>query len=253
MTADPLRGAWLARRLAPARVLVFARLGSTNRTAAERVEAGTLTAPALITASRQTRGRGQRTNTWWSDAGSLCATFILPADAMMPIGQVPLRAGLAVATLLQSHLPDRRVEVKWPNDVMVDGKKIAGLLCLRLRGTDLIGIGINVRTNLRRAPALVRERGTSMREHLAKPPRRDELLACLWPALLAERTSDDWNERLRAIHALDGRAITIDDDGTPLRGVCRGIDPDGRILLDVNGTTRAITSGIVAQWQALGI
>jgi len=245
---DPLRGAWIARRLAPARVLVFARLRSTNDTAADRVEAGTVATPALIAASRQTRGRGQHANTWWSDAGSLCATFILPSDATMPIGQVPLRAGLAVATLLQHHLPERRVEVKWPNDVLVEGKKIAGLLCLRLRGVDLVGIGLNVRTNLRHAPDDVRDRATSLSEHLASPPRREDLLVGLWHAILAEREAADWNQRFRACHALKSRAIIIVDDGTTLRGVCHGIDRDGRLLLDINGTTRAITSGTVAKW-----
>lgn len=245
---DPLRGAWLAHRLAPARVLVFARLGSTNRTATQRLEAGTLAAPAIVAASSQTRGRGQRANTWWSDAGSLCATFVLPVDPTMPVGQVPLRAGLAVAGVIRRHLPDHRVEVKWPNDVLVDGRKIAGLLCARARNADLIGLGLNVRTNLRHAPDAVRARAASLSDHLATPPCRDELISALWTALLAERAAADWIDRFRALHALDGREITVEDEGTSLNGTCRGIDQDGRLLLDDAATVHAITSGTVLNW-----
>ena len=248
MGADPLRGPWLKRRVHPARVVLFARLGSTNRTAVDHLNAGRLKPPAILVASLQTAGRGQRTNRWWSDEGSLCVTFILPVDASMPIGQVPLRAGLAVASVVTSFLPNHRVQVKWPNDVLVDGKKIAGILCLRERGADVIGIGLNVGTSMRDAPSEVRTRATSMRSLLTKPPRRDEVLAALWSALLAERASNDWNERFRAIHALEHRNITIDDNGALVRGTCRGIDADGRLLLDHDGSVRAITSGTVVRW-----
>lgn len=241
---DSLRGAWLARRLSSVDIRLFARLGSTNRTASEWVERGELAPPALVAASRQTAGRGQRANRWWSDAGSLCATFILPAS-QHPIGQVPLRAGLAVASVLTRHLPASSIQLKWPNDVLVDGLKIAGLLCVRARGADLIGIGLNVRTDLRHAPAEIRQRATAMSRHARVLPRRDLLLVELWHALGAAMAAEDWREAFERSHALQGRRVRIEEDGAAHEGVCRGVDAEGRLLLADERGQRACTSGVV--------
>lgn len=241
---DPLRGARLARRLASVDIRLFARLGSTNRTAAALLEQRRLAAPALVAASRQTAGRGQRANRWWSDAGSLCATFVLPA-ADRPIGQVPLRAGLAVAAVLARHLPAASIQLKWPNDVLVEGAKIAGLLCMRVRGADLIGIGLNVRTDLRRAPAEVRARATAMSRHLRRPPRRDLLLEDLWHALGAAMEAEDWQEAFARRHALNGKRVRVEEDGAARHGVCRGVDAEGRLLLEDARGLHACTSGAV--------
>ena len=245
MARDPLRGPWLASRLAPARVRLFARLRSTNDYAARAVEDGTLAAPALVAASLQTAGRGQHTHTWWSDAGSLCITLVLPADPALPVGQVPLRAGLAVAEAVAHHLPGQCVQVKWPNDVFVDGRKIAGLLCLRRRDADLIGIGLNVTTDLSRAPREIRDRATSLAAHTRHPPRRDEVLCDLWRVLLALRTRTDWQEALTRRHLLANRTVVVTDCGSeaPARGIVRGVDEEGRLLLEVEGVIVAVTQG----------
>lgn len=244
MARDPLRGAWLARALPSVRVDVFPRLRSTNTFAAAQIESGALNAPALIAASLQTAGRGQHTNTWWSDAGSACATFVLPAIDGMPIGQVPLRAGLAVALVIERLLPRATVQVKWPNDVLVDGCKIAGLLCRRIRGADLVGIGLNVTTGLRRAPPDVRARATTLARHIRRPPRRDEILRDLWRTVAETRTRADWRESFAHRHQLEGRHVEMAGGAeAPLRGIVRGVDDDGRLLVEVNGMLMALTGG----------
>lgn len=243
MARDPLRGAWLARAVRPAKVLLRARLRSTNQLAADLLESGQLAAPALIAASLQTAGRGQRANTWWSDDGSLCATFVLAADDAMPIGHVPLRAGLAVARVIEHLVPDAKVRVKWPNDVFADGRKIAGILCARARGADLIGIGLNVRTNLRHAPHDVRDRAISLSRFLRHPPRRDELLASLWRAVMEERTNDAWTEAYRRRHLLQDRHVVVTSEDGVTAGLCRGVDDQGRLLVEHDGVVRALTGG----------
>lgn len=245
MPADPLRGAWLARRVQPAWIRIYARLGSTNRTALDLLGAGALEPPAILAASRQTDGRGRRTNRWWSDGGSLCVTFVLPGEPALPITQVPLRAGLAVATVVQMHLPRRRVQVKWPNDVLVEGRKIAGVLCLRERGSDIIGIGLNVRTRLADAPPDVRARAASLSAHLPDPPRRDEVLVALWSALCDARRADDWQPRYDLMHALHGRTIRVRDEESAIEGRCVGLDSSGRLLLQTPTGLRKLTSGTV--------
>ena len=244
--SDPLRGAWLRRRLAPARVCLYARLGSTNVTAQHLLEQGALQAPAVVLAARQTAGRGQRTNRWWSDAGSLCVTFLRPAAGALPIGQIPLRAGLAVAEVAAQYLPGRRVDVKWPNDILVEGRKLAGLLCARLCGTDLIGIGLNVHTDFAPAPDEVRARATSLWRDAGSAPRRDELAAALWLALAQVLTVENWFERYTERHVLHGRRVQLDGEGGGRRGTCRGIDREGRLLIEsADGEVAALTTGHV--------
>ncbi len=250
MAHDPLRGPWLARQLAPARVRVFARLGSTNNYAAHAVEDGDLAAPALIAAARQTAGRGQHTNTWWSDGGSLCVTFVLPADPAIPVGQVPLRAGLAVAEVIAHHLRGQRVQVKWPNDVFVGGRKIAGLLCQRRREADLIGIGVNIATDLRHAPRAVRTRATSLAAHMRITPPRDAILVEMWHALGMARTDARWFDAYTDRHLLHHQPVQVTAGTHTHAGICRGIDHEGRLVLEENGTTVALTEGTVTSHAA---
>lgn len=246
MPPDALRGDVLRRAIAPARLRLYARLGSTNATAARMIDAGTLAPPAVVAASLQTAGRGQRTNRWWSDAGTVCATFLLPAAAHLPAGQIPLRAGLAVANVAARHLPGRPVRVKWPNDVLVGGRKLAGILCQRCRGADLIGIGLNVRTALAQAPAEVRRRATSLAREGRGAPRRDDVIAELWHALREAMDDPRGLEHFAAAHALHGCAVRLDCSGSIRAGRCRGVDAEGRLLLeDPAGHTIALTEGIV--------
>lgn len=243
--ADPLRGAWLRRHLHPVRVLVYARLGSTQRTALTGLEAGRLAPPALVAASRQTAGRGQRNNRWWSDGGTLCASLVLPVVPGLPVGQVPLRAGLAVARVLERHLPGARVQLKWPNDVLVEGRKIAGLLCHRARGADVIGLGLNVATDLRRSPDEVRRRATSLRTARSRPPRRDTLLIELWEALQIARHDDGWQDAYHRLHALQEARVRVEDEGGPCEGYCRGVDEEGRLVVDTPTGLLALDNGTV--------
>lgn len=242
---DPLRGAWLRRQLPGVRVLVYARLGSTQGTALAGIEEGTLAPPALVAASRQTAGHGQRGNRWWSDGGTLCASFILPVVPGMPAGQVPLRAGLAVADYVAALLPGAPVEVKWPNDVYLHGRKVAGLLCARCGNGDVIGLGLNVNTHWRGAPAPLRSRATSLGTFLRPPPRRDEMLAGLWRALQGERTTPDWQPRYHRRHRLTHQWLQLHDDGTVYHGRCRGVDDQGRLVLETARGLQALTSGTV--------
>ncbi len=245
---DPLRGAWLRRRLQPARVVIRARLGSTHRTAEAGVACGRWVAPAVLIASRQTSGQGQRDHLWWADAGSLCATLMLPAAKGMPIGQVPLRAGLAVATVVSRYVPGGLVGVKWPNDVLIGAAKVAGLLCTRQHGVDLIGIGINVRTDLRGAPPDVRRRATTMARHVRRPPRRDEVLWNIWQAVQQALSDDNWFARYPAVHVLHGRPVGVEVEGCLLEGTCRGIDMQGRLLVERDGRIQSVANGTVIRW-----
>ena len=245
MIRDRLRAARLKRLLQPVTVRVFARLASTN-TAAERLLAERkIAAPAVIVTSRQTAGRGRRANQWWSDGGSLCTTFVLPATDNPPPEQIPFRTALAVVVALETSMPRGVLRVKWPNDIYAGDFKLAGILCKRNGDADVIGIGINVTTNLRAAPASVARHATTVARHTRHPPTREELLIAIWEAMQREWTRDDWHSRYCELHLLNGSSIRVACDGETIEGICEGVAPTGHLLVRTPGRLRSISSGTV--------
>jgi BirA family biotin operon repressor/biotin-[acetyl-CoA-carboxylase] ligase len=251
---SPFNGRLLARAAGLAEVRVFARLGSTNTRAAELARAGALALPAAVLASRQTAGRGRGSNRWHSDAGTLTVSFVRAASPEVPPYVLPLRVGLAVRRAAAAFADESRLRVKWPNDVLADGRKLAGVLCLRVATpsgeADIIGVGLNVSTDFSAegVPAEVRRRAVALRD-ITTPPTRAvafaELARCLEEELSGGR-GDAWRADFDSVHALSGRTVAVDTGGEVVRGTCSGIDDDGRLLLHgTEGGLRTVASGHV--------
>lgn len=142
------------------------QLGSTNDRSLALIRAGTIDTPALILADRQVSGRGQRAKTWRSTNESLTfswcwrPTHSAPGDNTQPPsdaihrGLVPLAAAVAVVQAITQTLPElaTQVSIKWPNDIMIGQRKVAGTLVESTGAgeheTFVIGIGINVNQTL---------------------------------------------------------------------------------------------------------
>ena len=240
-----MNGSTLKRRSGLAEVRVFPRLRSTHSKAADLVRQDEVTLPAAVIASRQSAGRGRGSNVWYSDAGSLTVTFVMPARHDRPATEVSLRAGLAVFDAISTWVSDDELKVKWPNDVLIGGKKVAGILCERVRAADVIGIGLNVTTDLSAAPNDVCRRGISLANYSAGVVTREDVFVALAIAMRGLWDSDDWLPRLRRYHFLTGRQVTIDVGNQCLYGQCRGIDDTGRLLIDDGRQLHAISSGHV--------
>lgn len=246
----------LTKQLAPFRLRYVATTRSTNDLAARMRREGKLFAPAVVLTSSQTRGRGRGPNRWCSDPGTLTVTFALPVDEAHPPHHLPLLAGLAVRDACQSLLgPTPAVELKWPNDLLIEGKKLAGLLCERVENVDLVGIGINVSTRLTRFPKDVQSRATTL-ELAAKSTRSltptDALLAVAHYLKLATTDREPFQAVLRRYdthHHLVGKRVTIrtSPDET-YRGICKGLDAQGRLLLKGTDKTERFISGSVEEW-----
>src|SRR5882724_2962305 len=112
----------LRERLKPFRLHWFPRLRSTNDHAIEMRNRGELFAPAVVLTGRQTAGRGRGSNTWWSKPGSLTVTFVLAAGDKVEPHQLPLVAGLAVRNAAAELSGNDAIQLKWPNDVLHNGK-----------------------------------------------------------------------------------------------------------------------------------
>lgn len=239
--------ATLRNGLKPFRLHFFPTLRSTNDHAAVLRRRRDLFAPAVVLTARQTAGRGRGSNTWFSSAGSLTATFVLPVDAARASHHLPLAAGLAVRNAAVALCGDHAIALKWPNDVVYPAKranqtpflKLAGLLCERVDGVDLIGVGLNV-NNPRRVPRALRDRIVTLQQLNPNRAPIDLSTALLevarqlhqmlvrkaqtpFPALLAEYDQ---------YHALVGRRVRVTQEGEPpVTGRCEGLDSTGRLLL----------------------
>jgi BirA family biotin operon repressor/biotin-[acetyl-CoA-carboxylase] ligase len=250
---NSLRLAELRAGLKPFRLHWFSRLRSTNDTAAELRRRGDLFAPAVVVASNQTAGRGRGGNTWWSGPGCLTATFAFPIEEHLAPHQLPLVAGLAVRNAVAELCGDQSVGLKWPNDVVHDGRKLAGLLCERIHRVDLIGVGLNVNLKPSDAPRQLRGRITSLRDVRGAIFDHTDVLLRVAQSLL--RTLQRRNESLFAAllheydryHVLIGRRVAVSMNGAepPVVGRCQGIDDQGRLILRERKRTHRIIAGHV--------
>ncbi len=208
-----------------------ASVGSTNDVARELADDGAEHG-TLVTADEQTAGRGRYAREWITPPGTaLAASLVL--HEFDPL--LPLRAGLAVADVAGEH-----AQVKWPNDVWLDGRKVAGIL-VEAREWAILGIGVNVAVDLETLPPDLRETAGT----LGRAP--DELEATLTELLAAlerrlAQSSDEIVDALRERDALLGREILWDGG----EGTADGIDANGQLLVLLHdGTVRALGAGEV--------
>jgi BirA family biotin operon repressor/biotin-[acetyl-CoA-carboxylase] ligase len=238
----------LRRALAPVSLHVFPSLPSTNTHAAAMIERGELVPPAAVLAERQTAGRGRGTNAWWSGAGSLTVTFCYPGVDVARLPLLPLAAGLAVRQVAAEASGKPAVALKWPNDVLLDGRKLAGILCERVRDVDLVGIGLNVNCRTDDLPPELRESSACLATG-PDPLDLDTVLLALTRALETWRTrlaDPAMVETYNRHHALTGRVVQVASPGEPaLTGRCEGIDADGRLLVRTPDGLRRILAGQV--------
>ena len=200
------------------------RIDSTNDRLLERARDG---APAwtVVVADEQTAGRGRRGAAWMSPPGAgLWMSVLLPPD---PAGRpLPLVVGLACAVAVEALAPGVEVGIKWPNDLMLDGRKLGGVLCEAAAGGTVAGVGINVS----RAPDV--EGATALEAVASRSPARHELagavLGSLRTLVAADRPFAHLLPALGDRDVLLGRPVRTEAEGT---GVARGIDASGALLL----------------------
>jgi BirA family biotin operon repressor/biotin-[acetyl-CoA-carboxylase] ligase len=238
---DGVTPAALAARLGTPALVCLAEVTSTldevHRLAARGAPAGT-----AVLADRQTRGRGRQGRVWQSPGGRGIWLAYLVRPAAAENGVLALRAGLAVARAVEAL--GARPRVKWPNDVMLGDRKLAGVLCEAKweEGRPAwvaIGIGINVKGPL--PDGLV---GLAATLDEAVTASRVDLLARLLPALHAlprgSELGPDEREALAARDWLCGRRLL-----EPVPGTAAGIDAAGGLLVETDAGTEVVVSGTV--------
>jgi len=243
----------LRREIKPFRLHFFPTLSSTNSHAAKLRKRGELFLPAVVLTGRQTAGRGRGRNTWFSDRGCLTVTFALPVEHQLLPNQLPLVVGLALrnaAAELTGHAP---IQIKWPNDLLFEGKKLAGILCERVENADLVGIGLNVNLEPEKAPKALRGAITSLAEIAGGGFDMTSALVTVAGHLrrmLKDRrahTFASFRGELDSHLALVGRRVKVVEAGDERKivGQCAGIDFQGRLLVREGNHVHKIIAGHV--------
>jgi BirA family biotin operon repressor/biotin-[acetyl-CoA-carboxylase] ligase len=233
------RTRWLARELS-----WFAEIDSTNREALALAAAGAAHGTAVI-AEAQTAGRGRLGRSFFSPPRTnLYVSFVLrPAGSAATLGTLPLAAGVALAETVAAELGDAaRVELKWPNDVLVDGKKVSGILLERAGmsadAAVILGIGVNLNVDPATFPEDFRARASSLRAQAGRPIDRARFAAALFERLegaLDAHASGGFaalRERFEALFRMTGRRAKVSDSAERVReGVVLGVGADGSLRL----------------------
>jgi BirA family biotin operon repressor/biotin-[acetyl-CoA-carboxylase] ligase len=254
---DALRPAtrWLARRLD-----FHASTASTNLLAEELARAGAPDGTAVI-ADHQTAGRGRQGRSFFSPAGCgiYLSLLLRPRMSADQLQHHVFAAAIAVAESAASELPARvPIAIKWPNDVLVGGRKLSGInLPVLLEGERVIaailGVGVNVNTRREQFPPELRESATSLRAEAGREINRaafaERLLVALerWLDRLragdTESVLEAWRGRLAGI----GQRVRIAGPGVPKprEGIARGVDPAGALLLETEAGIERVLAGDV--------
>lgn len=226
--------------------------GSTNADLLQRIKAGELLAEGhWLIADRQRAGRGRQGRAWLDAAGNFMGSTVVQVGTQDPAApSLSLVAGLAVYEAIVARLSQPGgLQLKWPNDLLLHGAKIAGILLERAGSTVVIGVGVN----LAAAPALPGRETTSVAT-LGPAPQRDSFARELAVSMSCELAR--WREYgtepmltrwLAAAHAM-GRSLTVHgSDSSPLSGSFAGLEPSGALRLRVaDGSVQIIHAGDVA-------
>jgi len=256
LSLDEIQGALGTKRLGT-KFHYFEEIDSTNSYARRLADAGAPEGEVVI-AERQSEGRGRLGRSWVSPPFSnlYCSLVLRPALAPAHAPQITLMAAVALADTIASFVADRPA-IKWPNDIMIDGKKLAGILtesaCDAKRIEFVIlGIGVNLNFPRQRMPETIRDRATSLMEVAGKTLSRELFLRRLIQDLdrcygiLGDLGFAAIAPRWEAYFALRGRRVRVVMVDEALSGTVAGIDGDGALFLEAeDGVLHRVLAGDV--------
>jgi BirA family biotin operon repressor/biotin-[acetyl-CoA-carboxylase] ligase len=234
---------------------IYSEVSSTNtramQMAADNAQEGT-----VVIAEMQTGGKGRRGRKWISPKGNLYVSVILRPD--VPLHKAPLSTlmgAVAVASAIRTICRLQAV-IKWPNDILLSGKKVCGLLTEMSAEQDrirhiVLGIGVDVNMDPEVLPADIRTTTTTLMTETGRKVSRTELLREVlreldrWYEVLLQDPAEvlkEWEKLNMTI----GKRISMSGADEILAGTAEGIDGEGRLLVKLDdGTLRAVAAGDV--------
>lgn len=236
---------------------IHSLIDSTNRRAAQLAQRG-VDSGVVIVAEQQTAGSGRRGRRWVSPFGRniYCSMLWTFDGGVSALEGLSLVVGLVVARII-APLTDYSVQLKWPNDVLVEGQKVAGILLEVVgdvggRCTVIIGVGLNVNMTGASEADDIDQAWSDVLSVANSPVSRTELLSALIAGLVEalhlfvqngfSAFRDEWSCR----DYLFGRVVAIESGGKTQSGSAQGLDASGALLLEINGSVQAIHGGEVS-------
>ncbi len=222
--------------------------GSTNADLAAAARSGAESGTVLV-ADHQTAGRGRLDRGWTAPPGtSLAISVLLRPPATVPVARwtwLPLLAGLAVTETLVSEagVP---AEVKWPNDVLIGGRKVCGILAERVGDAVVIGMGLNTRLNADQLPVPTATSLVLAGAGVSESELLRALLSALGGWYRRWQDGEDLRPALVARCGTIGREVRVDLPAVEaVTGLAVGIDEDGRLLVRTADGVRPFSAGDV--------
>jgi len=226
----------------------FEEVGSTNEVAKRLASQGGKEG-CVVVAERQRLGRGRLGRRWYSPEGGLWFSVILrPEIRVSDTSKLTLMAAVAIANAIRGAL-GTMVEVKWPNDILIRGRKVCGILAEAvLKGGDLdfvvLGVGINANIDMAELPGGVGESAIALREACGREVDRSELLCrCLerletYYRMLKEGKFSLILKEWRGLASFLGEEVEVSSLDERLRGKAIDVDEDGALVLELTDGTR---------------
>jgi BirA family biotin operon repressor/biotin-[acetyl-CoA-carboxylase] ligase len=245
----------LKTRVIGREIRLFPEVASTNTVAMKMASDG---APegTVVLAETQTGGKGRRGRKWISPKGNLYMSVVLRPD--IPLYKSPvitLMGAVAVASAIRG-IYGVKASIKWPNDILISGRKLCGLLTEMSAEQDrvrhiVLGIGVDANMEPEALPPDVREHTTTLAAETGGKIDRTALLRHLlreldrWYGVFLANERDVLQE-WEALNVTTGNRVAISGAGEVLEGVAQGIDGEGRLIVRLDdGTVRTVAAGDV--------
>ncbi|MCD6516792.1 MAG: biotin--[acetyl-CoA-carboxylase] ligase [Candidatus Aminicenantes bacterium] len=226
---------------------------STNDLAKELAERGAEQGEVVV-CEEQTKGKGTKGRTWHSLPGKGLYFSVLLFPSRSDISLLPLAASLAVREGILEEL-NIMISLRWPNDLICDGLKIGGILCEssfsgKRLNYSIIGIGINVKHKKNDFPSEIKRTAGSLEMICKKSIDKDRLLLSVcfymekWYRLFLNIEDQIlMNKYLEASYYHIGNELKAEAKGTPVSGLFKGLDREGKVILEINGREERFLSG----------
>jgi BirA family biotin operon repressor/biotin-[acetyl-CoA-carboxylase] ligase len=241
----------LGTRFIGQRVIYYPRLKSTMDVARRQAQQGAAEGTAVI-AGEQTAGRGRRQRAWLSPKGSIALSIILYPE-LGYLSSLIMVASLAVVHGIE-QVTGLKPQIKWPNDVLINNKKVCGILVeSEVKGNRvgyaIIGIGLNVNLNLSDLPE-ISSIATSLSQELGRNVSQLDIIRCLLAEIerlylslpSGDSVFQEWRKKLATL----GKRVQISSDKTVYDGVAESVAGDGSLMLrQSDGSLTKIVAGDV--------